>query len=483
MTSLYGAVADRIERRADPYATDPVGWARDKRQAFLWSKQRAVAESVRDHRYTAVHSAHEMGKSFDAGGIIVPWWMDTHPPGEAFVVSTAPTFSQVRAILWKEIGRAHRDAKLRGKVNQTEWWMDDEIVGFGRKPADYDPAAFQGIHARYLLVVIDEACGVPKAIFDAVDSLVTNDDCRVLAIGNPDDPASHFRDICKPSSGWNVIHIDGLQSPNFTDEQVPDDVARRLLSQTWVEERRQRWGEGSPLWTAKVRGLFPDDSADGVVRLSSLVKCQQPRDTPPRPTQLLPVELGLDVGAGGDFTAIRERRGRIIGRTWHDHSNDARDVFKLALHAIRETGATSIKVDVGGIGWGVVGYLNLARDEGKHHAAVHAVNFGSAALDPERFPLLRDQLWWDIGRELSDDRAIDLSDAEDADDLVAQLIAPHYALDAHGRIKVEKKDETRKRIGRSPDDADAYLLALYQPLPDVDEVVEFDDGGARISAY
>jgi hypothetical protein len=46
-------------------------------------------------------------------------------------------------------------------------------VAYGRKPADYDPAAFQGIHARYVLVIIDEADGVPKSIFDAVDALAT----------------------------------------------------------------------------------------------------------------------------------------------------------------------------------------------------------------------------------------------------------------------------------------------------------------------
>lgn len=480
---VLSAVADRIERVPDPQLADPVGWAREKLGAFLWSKQREVIESVRDNRYTAVHSAHEMGKSFGAG-LTAAWWIDVHPRHEAFVVSTAPTFPQVRAILWREINRAHRKGNLPGRVNQTEWWLDDEIVGFGRKPADTDPAAFQGIHARHLLVVIDEACGVPKALFDAVDSLVTNEECRVLAIGNPDDPSSHFADVCKPGSGWNVIHIDGLDSPNFTDTEdppVPPDVKHRLLSRVWVEERKHRWGEASPLYIAKVRGLFPEDAEDTVVRLSSLIRCRAEREIPLTDRQLQPVELGVDVGAGGDFTSIRERRGRKIGRVWYDHSDDARKVFAKVLFAIRETGATSVKVDATGIGWGVVGYLRLARDEGKHNAAVHAVHFGSAALDKDRFPRLRDQLWWDLGRELVDDGAVDLSEAEDADDLISQLSAPKYAPDAHGRTKIEAKDETRKRIGRSPDDADAFLLSLYTPPAEIDEIVELDDPDYTVS--
>lgn len=463
----WAIAADILDPRPDPYADDPVGWAKAKLDAFLWSKQIEVAESVRDHRYTAVHSAHDMGKSF-AAATIAAWWIDSHPPGEAFVVSTAPTFPQVEAILWREIGRAHRKGNLVGRVNLTDWYIGPEKVGFGRKPADTDPAAFQGIHAKYVLVVIDEACGVPKTIFDAADALVTNEHSRMLAIGNPDDPTSHFATVCKPGSGWNVIHIDGLASPNFTDEPVPDELRPLLLSPTWVEERAQRWGETSPLYTAKVRGIFPEDTGHGVVRLSAMSRCREPREW--APDDLLPVSLGVDVGAGGDYTSIRERRGVKAGRVWRDHSDDWAAVVGKVILAIRETGATRVKIDVGGIGWGVVGRLKeLAGDQ--HHAEIVPVNFGAAAWDRHTFPRLRDQLWWEIGRELSENGAVDLSEMEDADDTIAQLIAPQWKPDSAGRIKVEQKHETRKRLGRSPDDADAYLLAFFEPPPDIDEIV------------
>ena len=49
------------------------------------------------------------------------------------------------------------------------------------------------------------------------------------------------------------------------------------------------------------------------------------------------------------------------------------------------------------------------------------------------------------------------------DGVVAQLIAPRYARDSSGRIKVERKEETKSRLGRSPDDADALLLAYFDP--------------------
>jgi hypothetical protein len=462
MTTLnpFAIAADTFKPPPRPYDGDPVGWVSNKVNGFLTRDQQLIVCSVRDHRYTAVHSAHDLGKSFTAGNVAA-WWIDSHPLGQAIVVSTAPTFPQVRAILWKEIGRAHRAGNLPGRVNQTEWWYGPELVGFGRKPADTNPEAFQGIHALYVLVVIDEACGVSKTIFDAVDTLVTNENCRVLAIGNPDDPSAHFADVCKPGSGWNVIHLDGLQSPNFTDEPIPARLRPLLLSPTWVEERRQRWGEASPLFVSKVRGKFPVDADDGVVRWSKAARCLIPSDDEPAPEALVPVELGVDVGAGGDFTSIRERRGQRAGRVWRDHSRDSELVVGKIIMAIHETGATRVKIDSIGIGWGVAGHLRDKRKEGVHDAEIISVNVGEGSTDPKRFPKLRDQIWWEVGRELCEDGAWDLSTMEDGEDTVAQLIAPKYDLDSSGRIKVEPKDETRKRIGRSPDDADALLLAFY----------------------
>lgn len=319
MNDILLALADRWGEVSD-YQRDPAAWVRSKGEE-VWSQQVAILESVRDNRYTAVHSAHDLGKSFIASRIIA-WWIDTHPPGTAFVVSTAPTAAQVSAIMWREVGKIHRKASLVGKINRAgypQWYLDGELVGYGRKPADYEQSAFQGIHAQYVLVVIDEACGVARHLYDAVDALATNEHARVLAIGNPDDPSSHFATVCKPESGWHVIHLDGLRSPNITEErvigpdpahprypllaalmeaegvpysteQVPDEMRQMLIDERWIEERIERWCSvsryqvmslphdelvsmvrdrcaGSAIFTAKVRGLFPSAATEGIIPL------------------------------------------------------------------------------------------------------------------------------------------------------------------------------------------------------------------------
>ena len=459
------------------FADKPVDFINNVLGDFLWSKQIDVVEAVRDYRRVAVHSCHSTGKSFIAGRIVT-WFVTTGGVGDTIVVTTAPTMRQVKAILWKEIRRAVKAGELPGDLNLTEWKVNDELVAFGQKPSDWDPTAFQGIHALRVLVILDEAAGVPETIWDASSSLVSNEQSRILAIGNPDDPTSKFARVCRPGSGWHVIHVGWKDTPNHPDstEEIPDRLRQLLISQTWVDEVAKDWGEDSPKFISKVLGLFPEDAVGGVVPLSYLIRCAAPRSYPE--ADLFPVELGVDVGAGGDFTSIRERRGRMVGRVWRDHSKDTMTVVGLVVRAIQETGAGCVKVDEIGIGRGVTDRLIELRSESPltgvsavHNAQIIGVNVGLAAIDPTRFPKLRDQIWWDLGRDLSRDMVWDFSslDEEDRDSLFGQLIAPKWKPDSSGRVKVEPKSETKKLIGRSPDDADALLLAFYTPPAVIEE--------------
>ncbi|MFI2426514.1 hypothetical protein ACH5A7_20860 [Streptomyces sp. NPDC018955] len=468
-TKALKQIRDQVQRKVDRrnlkqrsrlYQDNPVGWVQERLGQVVWSKQREIMLSIRDNRRTAVRSCHGVGKSHTAS-LVASWWLDTHPPGEAFVVTSAPTFAQVRAILWRYIRRVHRRGNLAGRVNQTEWHMEDELVAFGRKPADHDESAFQGIHARYVLVILDEACGIPGQLWVAADALTTNSDCRILAIGNPDNPASHFRKVCQPGSGWNVIGISAFESPNLTGEEVPHEVAQALVSRGWVEEKATEWGEGNPLYKSKVLGEFSEDAPNKVVRASDIAKCRINPEAKPAAADLEPVELGVDVGGGGDETVIRERRGRRAGREWRAHTDRPEKIAPLVLTAIKESGATAVKVDSIGIGFGVIGELRNLASQGKHSARIVGVNVGEKSAQPDKFKNLRAEIWWEIGRGLSERQGWDLSLMDNADTTVAQLLEPLWEVDAQGRIFVEPKDEIRKRLGRSPDNADALLLAFY----------------------
>lgn len=462
--SVLERAADLVDPPERRHRHDPVAWVSERLGEHLWSKQREVAESVRDHRYTAVQSCHDAGKSFLAGRLAA-WWIDTHPAREAFVVSTAPTHPQVRAILWREIGRAHVAGGLPGRLNQTEWWLGNEIVGMGRKPSDYDPTAFQGIHARYVLVIIDEACGIPESLWNAVDSLVTNEDCRVLAIGNPDDPTSHFAKVCKPGSGWEVLRIDGLETPNFTDEEVPDDLRPLLLSPTWVQERRDRWGEGSPLFQSKVRGLFPEDSEDSVIPLSWVTAAQDRwREWAAAGRQLGPLSaLGVDVARGGsDQTVAAPRHGHVVLDLVTRSGAESEDSMATVGWVERLAGrpsAAEIIVDSIGVGAGVVDRL---RELG-YPVVGFVASAGTDMTDSTgdlTFVNKRAAAWWSLRDMLDPLRAPTLC-LPASDDLAADLSAPRWKLMSGRRIQVESKDDIRSRLGRSTDEGDAVIQACW----------------------
>lgn len=456
---------------AQRWREDGSAWVRERLDEHVWSKQDEVLAGIRDHRRTAVRSCHGVGKSHIASRAVA-WWLDTNRPGEAFVVTTAPTFAQVRAILWRYIRQAHRKGALSGRVNQTEWSIDGELVAFGRKPADHDEGAFQGIHAKHVLVILDEACGIPEDLWIAADALTTNPGCRMLAIGNPDNSSSHFARVCKPTSMWHQIGISAYDSPNFTGEQVPTELAELLIHPDWAEEKRLEWGEDNPIYRAKVLGEFSADDPGKVVRFSDVASCRMPQDTPRTAVELLPIELGVDVGGGGDETVIRERRGPVAGREWRERSDQPNTIAPLVLRAIRETGATRVKIDSTGIGWGLVGELVNLGATGAHQAVIVGVNAAEASLEPEVYKNARAAMWW-MARLHSQERTWDLSTMENADATVAQLLEPGWLLDLQGRIQVEKKEDVIERLGRSPDNADALLLAYYNPPGDAASALDW----------
>lgn len=488
--------AEFFDPTPSPWAHDPAGWIRGRTNEHVWSGQERIVGSVVKNRYTMVVACHGPGKSFIAARTAL-WWIDSHPPGEAVVVTSAPTWPQVKAILWREMRDAHRKAKLRGRINLScEYVLDDgSLVAFGRKPADQDEHGFQGVHARYLLVILDEACGIPAQLFDAVQALMTNEDSRLLAIGNPDDPQARFAELSAGASpldtdapddevtegisrlGANVVRIPLHSTPNFTGEPIPPELKMRLPSTLWEEEAKRLWGETSPRFTSKALARFPEITADGVVPWSWAKACQGPKATQLVGPLRTPRVLGVDFGAGGDLSVARLREGPRVGKRWQYTDRDSAKVVEWLIGVIRESDAERVNADTIGIGWGVLGHLRseLARIPGLRHVEVCPVNVAEAADDPSKYVNLRAQMWWEVGRELSRTGGWDLTEIDEA--TMNELTAPRYRLDKAGRIVVESKDELRKpdRLGRSTDDADALLMSFLNTEPLEAQSTQYED--------
>lgn len=470
-TSWAQVAAEFFNPRTLSYAVDPVAWLQDRMplpvgvatatETRLWSSQIEIMQSVRDYRTTAVKACHSSGKSATAA-YVAAWWIDSHPPGTAFVVTSAPTAPQVKAILWRELRRVHRDlygeTGQGGHINLVEWYdRTGDLVAFGRKPNDYDPTALQGIHAIYVLVILDESCGIAKMLWDAASTITSNKYGRVLAIGNPDDPLAHFASVCR-QDGVNTITIRADQTPNFTGELVTKEASLGLVSPEWVEDRRVVWTESSPMWISKILAEFPTDADDGTIPNSWAQPCRwlELQRTGDR-------QIGLDVAAGGtDTTVAWLRDGPVAVQKWAKQGES--DPLALADWVVNEviipSGAKKLAVDSIGVGWGVGGLIDAAHREGRHDCMVTPVSVSEKAQDDEHFLNLRAELWW-AARERSRLKEWDLG-ALDDDDL-ADLCAPRYhTQNPRRRIQVESKQDLRRRIGHSPDSPDALLLAYIE---------------------
>jgi hypothetical protein len=408
--------------------------------------------------------------------VLACWWVSTKPPGQAIVVSTAPTYAQVNKILWEEIRKHHSNASrgqypMPGRVTQADEWKlgDGQIVGFGRKPAKGDRHSFHGIHRRYVLALLDEACGVPEEIWTGVEAITTNIGCRILAIGNPDDRNTDFgKNFTEPKTShlWHRISIPASSTPNFTGEPVPRLLNEVLVSRDWVAERKDDWGEKDPRYISKVLAEFPEQSMSSLFSPSLVADAV---DEPPTPSLYSVLRLGVDVARfGSDKTVVASYSGVTaqIEESWSgtDTVSSAHKVLQIAerLKDERKAPWVEIRVDAVGLGAGVVDTLNaraMLLPEPwftvyeMHGSATPPADVGGSVYG---FYNAR-AYWFEQLRQKMRNGSVKLVDE---DELISDDLKMVFYSIKNGRLLIASKEDMRKEYGKSPDFADAIAYAV-----------------------
>lgn len=460
------------------YKDDPVLWAKDVVGAHLWSQQAAVAMSVARDKDIVVKAGHGVGKSF-LSALLICWWIDTRYP-DCFVASTAPSTAQIGAIVWREIdGIANRvekrykqgliDHKLPGyRTSQHEWKTDNgTVIGFGRKPPDGTGRtgdSLQGIHASAgVLAVGDEAVGLSEELIDALGNITSTKNSRRLLICNPTNPASYVAKLFKEQpKNWAYHTISVLNSPNFTDEKytTPPEVLEALTDESYLESKREEYGEGSAMWKSRVEGEFAWDMGNTLFKGSDLEKGYDTEINPDAET--LPV-LGVDVSRSkaGDTNTIYENLGgriRFVDE-WNEPNamNTARHVHETAL----ARGAVEVRIDGAGLG-GPIADAVRELSQGKYE--VIEILGGNASPDLNRWQNFRSWSFWSFQDGLSKGHFdLDVSDTELADELMglAKKDRPY----GRDNLLLESKQDMAKRGRKSPNRADAANYAAIDLSP------------------
>ena len=428
-------------------------FAADTLGVSLWNKQKEVLRAVERERRVAVKSGNGLGKDFTAA-VAVLWYVHAHDP--AVVLSTAPTFRQVRHVLWRQIHRLYRNAAdtLGGRMLDTRWEVAEDRYAMGLSASDADQ--FQGFHCENMLVVVDEAEGVAEPIYEAVEAVMTSAHPTLLLIGNPTTTSGGFHRAFHRESGiYETITMSALESPNVEQGRI---VIPGLTTAEWVEERRALWGENSEMFRARVMGEFPDRGEDNLIAISDIDDATYPPGEVPAATGgYEPVILGVDVARFGvDRSVIMVRRGDVVVdvRVFHGFANTA--VAGAVIAAVRDRSPRQITVDETGLGSGVV---DILREQGQ---PVYGFNGSAAPLREEVICAnLRAEGYWTLARRFREHSIRIPRDAE----LIAELASLRYRYNSRGKVLMESKESMKNRGLPSPDKADALMLAFLDAAP------------------
>jgi phage terminase large subunit len=410
-----------------------------------------TAMSNRSIKQISVRSGHGTGKDACTSWIIL-WFMTVHL--NAKVICTAPTSRQLADILWSEIAKWIRKSdllteefeiqkdKIFHKSNPKEWWC--RAVSASVKATKEDQAeTLAGFHGDDMLIVVDECSGVPDPVFIPLEGALTQENNRVLTIGNMTKNQGYFYDSHfhrEISKTWHKLHWNSELSTNVKPE-YPTYMANK-------------YGKESNIYRIRVLGEPPlvDDGT-----YIPLAWAQQCIGNEIGINELDPLYLGVDVARyGDDSSVVLPRRGNNI-LIWDEYKGmDTVNIAGFVSQTYNELDADGCAVDEIGIGAGVFDILSRRNMKG-----LHGVNVANSSSDPTQFHRLRDESWGMMRdkcmRAQYSFPSVQIPGEQETygDRLANELSSVQYSFDNNGAILVESKKQMRQRGVDSPNIADA----------------------------
>lgn len=368
-----------------------------------------------------------------------------------------------RLIEWGKVGRGPLSERLELKKLSL-----DLSTGALTCVASDNPGYIEGAHADRLAYFFDESKLIPAATFDAVEGAFSNEgassgaEAFAFAASTPGVPSGRFYDICRRAAGlenWHVIRV-----------TLDMGIAAGQISPVWAENMRRLWGEKSSVYRNRVLGEFAAQDENSVIPLAWVEAANERyRELEKagllKPEHLPPLTaIGADVGdGGGDPTVIAPRFGDIIHdvQGWESHANEqvltaSRIGAKLNLY--KNPDAQAI-VDGIGVGSGVVS--NLANS--KYLVTSFVASQGCDIKDETGtfgFLNLRAFAWWNFRELLNPEKDSKIA-LPPIPELIGDLTAPTWKEAPGGKIKIESKEDIKKRNdGRSTDYGDAVVMVF-----------------------
>lgn len=432
------AFLERYERDWVGLADGVLGFAPDAVQAEILTDM-----ALRRVRRVSIRSGHGVGKTTTLAIGIVCHALTRFPQK---TVCTAPTSGQLFDALaaetkawFKKLPPVLRDL-FEVKTDSIVFLPapDESFISFRTSRAE-TPEALAGVHSENVLLIVDEASGVPDPVFESAAGSMSGHKAITVLAGNPVRTTGLFFDShTRLREDWKTYHISCVDHPRVTAD--------------FLEDMARRYGRDSNAFRVRVLGEFPTGDDDTVIPFE-LVEAALDRDVAPQ--KVLPI-WGVDCARfGNDASALAIRVGNTLAEpvtVWK-----GLDTMQLVGRLKARWDETpeperpsEILVDVIGLGAGVQDRL------AELGLPARGINVGEAPSLKGQHLNLRAELWFK-GKDWFASRAVSLAGD---DGLLAELVAPRFKYTSSGKLQVESKEEMKKRGIASPNRADAFLLTL-----------------------
>lgn len=379
----------------------------------------------------------------------------------------ANTLDQLRDGMWPEINKWIQ--KLPEELREQVTWQKEKVFltcapeecfAVCRTASKHRPEALQGIHAKTVLVVFEEASGIPEETYVAGLGSLSTPGAMAVAVGNP----------TRASGFFHKSHNDPHMRAEWETMVVSSEDVTRAIGH--IQTIINLYGKDSNKYRVRVLGEFPTKDDDTVIPLEW---CEAAKKRVVERSPCWPV-WGADIARFGDdrITLLKRQGNSMLAAPMVWRHLDGGQVAGRIIAEYRKTPVDmrpkAICVDVLNVGASVVDFLNRSPELTNDDVMIVAVNVAEVeGIDPLNHRL-RDELWWKArewfqAKDCSI-RIEHMNQDETAlvEELIGELTTPTYDLTAAGKRIVISKSEMKKELGHSPDIADGFILTFAAPV-------------------
>lgn len=432
---------------------DPISFVRENFHVEPDAWQSRVLRAFATDNRIAMTACKGPGKTAVDAWLI--WnFLSTRP--HANVACTSISGDNLQDGLWKELAKWQakspflleafewQKTRIVSREAPATWWASARSWAKSASP-EQQANTLAGLHADYMMFVIDEAGGVPSAVGATAEAaLSTGIESKYILSGNPTHTEGPlYAAATSQRHLWNVINITG----------DPDDPMRSpRVSIEWARQQIEMFGRDNPWVLVNVFGLFPPSSINSLLGPDEVRKAMgnHAREDQYSWSQK---RLGIDCARfGDDRTVIFPRQGLVSFTPTVMRGARGTEIASKVMYIKKEwQSEVEFLDDTGGWGQSTIDTLLAAG-----HSPI-GVQFHSTQTNDPRYKNRRAEMWMEMAEWVKRGGCL-----PNVTDLVAELTIPTYTY-IEGKFTIEKKDQVKERLGRSPDLADALALTFAMP--------------------